>query len=273
VTVSLVPLAAGVYAWLHETAGHGATNSGVVIAEDGLTVIDAGVVPTSTNALALELSSLSPLPIRRLVLSGSHVDLVGGGASFPLAGVYGSMQTSTHLDQPPNPDAWSRLYPEHMREFAELLTRPVTHVVTEPAHLCPASIAIPAPGLQFENLAVQVPAANVVFAGGLACFTTVPLGFEADFGAWIDTLDTMAAWGELFVPAHGPVGGHEELRDLRNYLEACMQAGGSTSRMPDGPWTTWQDQRFTPINIERAAMLATGDPSPPPSMLALLGIG
>jgi glyoxylase-like metal-dependent hydrolase (beta-lactamase superfamily II) len=273
VTASLVPLAAGVYVWLHETLGHRATNSGVVIAEDGLTVIDAGVVPTSTSTLALALSSLSPLPTRRLVLSGSHIDLVGGSASFPLAGVYGSMQTSTHLDQPPNPDAWSRLYPEHTSEFADLLTRPVTHIVSEPAHLCAASIAIPAPGQQFENLAVQVPGANVVFAGGLACFSTVPLGFEADFPAWIETLETMATWGELFVPSHGPVGGHEELRDLRNYLEACMQATGSTSRMPDGPWTTWQDQHFTPINVERAAMLATGDPSPPPSMLALLGIG
>jgi len=245
----------------------------VVIAEDGLTVIDAGMVPTATAALALELSMLASLPIRRLVLSGSHIDLVGGSASFPLAGVYGSTQTSTHLDQAPNPDAWSRLYPEHKMEFGELLTRRVTHIVSEPAHLCPASIAIPAPGLQFENLAVQVPAANVVFAGGLACFTAVPLGFEADFAAWIETLDTMATWGELFVPSHGPVGGREELRDLRNYLEACIYAAGVSSRMPDGPWATWQDQRFTPINIERAAMFAAGDPSPPPSMLALLGMG
>lgn len=272
VAASLVPLAPGVYAWLHDQRGHAHTNSGVIIAEDGLTVIDAGLVPSASHQLAATLAELTPLPIKRLVLSGSHIDLVGGSTSFPLAAVYGSAQTSAHLDQVADPAIWTTLYPQHAVELQSVITRPVTHTVTEAAHLCPASIAVPASGLQFENLAVQIPGATTVFAGGLATFGTVPIGFEADFPAWIATLEAMAEWGEIFVPSHGPLGGREELRQLRDYLDACIEAGGSVAKMATGPWTDWSDQQYTPINVERAAMLASGDPSPPPSLRALLGL-
>ena len=269
---SLVPLAPGVYAWVHDHPSSDGTNSGVVIAEDGLTIVDSGLAPSASAPLANTLAELSPLPIRRLVLTGSHIDLVGGTTSFPLAAVYGSGQTSAHLDQPANPETWARLHPEHARELLEVETRPVTHMVGEPAHLCAASIAIPCTGPQFESLAVQVPAANVVFAGSVASFGVVPLGFEADFVAWIATLELMAGWGELFVPAHGPIGGTEELEVLAEYLQACIDAKGSTARMASGPWDQWYGADRTVINVERAAMLANGDASPPPSLLTLLGL-
>ncbi|MFT7473091.1 MAG: glyoxylase-like metal-dependent hydrolase (beta-lactamase superfamily II) [Verrucomicrobiales bacterium] len=270
VTHELVPLAAGVYAWLAEEPSHSQTNSGAVIASDGLTVIDAGLTPLSAAPFAETLRQLSPLPVRRLVLTGSHIDLVGGSAAFPLAAVYGSSQTSAHLDQPANPGVWSCLHPDYSSEFAELTTRPVTHTVIKAAHLCPASIAVPISGTQFENLAVQVPGADVVFAGALASFGTVPLGFEADFPAWKAALDEVALYGQIFIPAHGPIGGTEEIDVLGHYLQACIDADGELTRLGDGPWSTWTNQSFHPVNVERAAMLGAGDPSPPPSMLTLL---
>lgn len=269
--MSLENLAPGVYAWLHGTHDHSHTNSGVVIASDGLTVFDAGPTPAAAQPLADEIGALTPIPVKRFVCSGSHIDVVGGGTAFPLAGIYGAGQTSDHLDQDPNPDVWSRLHPAH--DFAEVITRPVSHTVAEPAHLCAASIAIPVGGPQFENLIVQVPAANVVFAGSVASFGTVPLGFEADVPVWIETLGQLREWGELFVPAHGPIGGVEELDELSDYLEAVLGANGKPGAMAKGPWDQWNDAHFTPINVERAYMLSQGDPSPPPTMLALLGLG
>ncbi len=268
----LVPLAGGVFAWMANQPDHSNTNSGVVIAADGMTIIDAGLCPATAIPLAETLGELSALPIKRLVVTGSHIDVVGGSSAFPLAAVYGSAQTSDHLDQEPNPQAWQRLHSGFADQFTELVTRPVTHTVAEAAHLCPASIAVPLGGPQFENIAVQVPAANVVFAGMLADFGVTPLGFEADFESWIASLDQLVTFGEIFVPAHGSIGGEEEVVDLRNYLEACIDAAGSASAMAAGPWDEWQNREFTQINIERANMLAKGDPSPPPAMLAMLGL-
>lgn len=268
----LVPLAAGVYAWLAENPDHSHANSGVVIAEDGLTVIDPGVCTSTADLLAGALAQLSALPVKRVLVSGSHIDVVGGSSSFPLAAIYGSPQTSDHLDQDPNPAVWQRLHPEFASELEELRTRPVSHMVADAAHLCPASIAVPLAGPQFENLAVQVPSANVVFTGLLASFGMVPLGFEADFEAWIASIDQLSGFGEIFVPSHGPVGGVEELTDLRNYLEACIAADGLVGAMASGPWNDWSHQQFTAINVERAHLLSKGDPSPPSTMLQLLGL-
>ena len=264
----LVPIAAGVHAWLVDEHSHSATNSGVVISADGLTVIDAGPNPTMTAPFVEAVAALTELPVRRLVFTGSHIDVVGGGAAFPLAAVYGSGQCSHLLDQPADPTVWGRLHPT--LDFTDVATRPVSHTVSEPAHLCPASIAVPIPGPQFESLVVQVPGANVVFAGSVATFGVTPLGYEADFPRWIETLDQLLGWGEIFVPAHGPIGGTEEVIALRNYLEAVIAANGEPGSMADGPWSSWVDPHLTAINIERAYMLQSGDPGPPPSLLSLL---
>ncbi len=269
VTASLIPLAPGVYAWMADGSSHSDTNSGVVIAADGITIVDAGPTPAASAGVAEAVAELTALPVRRLVLSGSHIDVCGGGTAFPLAAVYGTPQTSHHLDQEPNPDVWQRLHPSS--DFTDIVTRPVSHTIAEAAHVCPASIAIPVPGPQFESLVVQVPSAGVVFAGAVAAFGQVPLGYEADFPRWIETLEQMKAWGEIIVPAHGPAGGHEELSTLQDYLQACVDARGDRSRMGSGPWDAWVHAEFTAVNVERAAMLADGDPGPPPSLIAILG--
>lgn len=264
----LVPIATGVYAWLVNDRSNSATNSGVVIADDGVTVVDAGPNPQSTGPLATAIANLTERPVKRLVYSSSHIDTVGGGSAFPLAGVYGSGQCSHHLDQPANPDVWARLHPAH--DFTDVITRPVSHTVAEAAHLCAASIAVPVSGPQFESLIVQVPGSNVVFAGSVLAFGVIPLGYEADFPRWIATLDELMGWGEIFVAAHGPIGGVEDISILRDYLMAVVDAQGVPSAMRSGPWDNWKDQHFTQINIERAHMLSQGDPSPPPSLIALV---
>ena len=63
-----------------------------------------------------------------------------------------------------------------------------------------------------------------------------------------------------------------EVRALQQYLRACVAAAGDPTAVPDGAWTDWADRRFHASNVERAAMLAAGDPSPPPSVLTLMGM-
>ena len=75
---SLTPIAAGVYAWLDDRPGHGHSNAGVVIAADGVTVIDSLTTPGQAEPLAAAIAGLTDSPVRRLVFTGSHIDFVGG---------------------------------------------------------------------------------------------------------------------------------------------------------------------------------------------------
>lgn len=266
----LSEIAPGVLMW--SGAGtHGSPNATVLVDDDGLTVVDALLSPVQAAPLADACAQLGP-PVRRLVVSSSHVEYVGGSSMFPLAAVFGTPQISAHLDQPLNADGCARLFPDHAHEFDELSTRPVSHTVAEPAWVSATGVAVPLAGELAENLAVQIPEQGVVACGALASFGTTPLLFDGHPQQWIESLDVLLGYGSVFIPGHGPPGGAPEIGDLRQYLAACVEAQGDVSRLGSGPWDAWHDRDYDEVNVERAAMLAAGDTSPPPSMLRLLGL-
>lgn len=264
----------GVWAFMHNECRPGASNSGVVQDDDGLTVIDAQMTPALGTELCAALDGFG-LPIRRLALTSSHIPFVGGSSAFTLAAVYGTAQVSAHMDQPANLDSCVALYPDDRDELlaiADTGCRTVTHTVDEAAWLSPSVVAAPLQGELDENLIVQVPEAQVVFAGAMCSFGVTPMAGLGNPAAWADALDTLLGWGEIFVPGHGPIGGREEVETLQQYLRACVEAEGDRSRLTDGPWSQWQGQHYHGVNIDRAAALAAGDLEPPASVYELFGV-
>ena len=213
------------------------------------------------------------LPVRRLVLTSSHLEYAGGTPFFPRPAVYGSAQVSAHLDQPPDVGILRRLYPDQAHELDdELRTRPVTHVVTERTKLTRDIHAVLVRGDLEENLVLAVPRAGVVFGGATCSFGVTPLAFQSDPGAWADSLADIAALGPRLVPGHGPLGGHDDLLAQSAYLYACVDAAGDPSAVPPGPWDQWAARENDEVNVERAALLAAGDDRIPLSMLRRAGL-
>ncbi|MCU1351896.1 MAG: Zn-dependent hydrolase, glyoxylase [Acidimicrobiales bacterium] len=268
----LTALAQGVFAWLQRPSRLGVPNAGVVLDVDGATVIDTLTVASQFDPFGDAVEALG-FPVRRIVLSGDHLDFVGGTVRFKTAAVYGSPSASAHLDQPPNPPVLRALHPDLADEIDdELQTRPVTHIVAEATDLTPATVVVPLDGQSALNLVVVVPDADVLFGGALCCFGVTPLAFDGDPVAWAESLDALADLATTIVPGHGPVGGVDELRAQQAYLQACVDASGDPSRIPSGPWDAWPGREWDAVNVERAAMLAAGDPTPPPSMLRAVGL-
>ena len=269
-SVQLIEVADGILVAQRAADGFGSPNSAAVVEDDGITVVDACTVPAQAREFA-DLLAATGIPIRHLVYTSPHIDHVGGSTAFPLAAVYGTPETSALLDQPPNVATYVRLAPALADDFAGLTTRPVTHTVREAAWITGRVVVAPTHGQTGENLVVQVPDANVVLAGAMATFGVVPPAWAGDPAAWADQLDVILGWGRVVVPGHGEVGGEPEVRALQAYLRA-VAATGSSAAMPEGDWTTWANQRFHPANLERAGLLAVDDPSPPPTILRLMGI-
>ena len=81
-------------------------------------------------------------------------------------------------------------------------------------------------------------------------------------------LDAVADLADVIVPGHGPIGSATEVRELQAYLRHCV-----AGTIPPGPWDAWPERaERDPINIEKAAMLRTGDDGIPPSMLKAIGL-
>lgn len=268
----IVELAPGVHAWLGGDGDPEAPNAGAVIDADGITVIDSLLSPSDAAPFAEALAGFE-LPVRRLVLTGSHIDRTGGSSAFPFAGVYGTPQTSAHLEQPPNVAGYRVLYPRHADQFDDgFTTRRVTHVVDAPVQLTPAIAVLPTGGQSAENLVAVVAGAGVWFGGSMVYDGVTPLAFDGDPARWADELDRLVELGPTVLPGFGPVGGPETVTRVAAYLRACVEADGDAGRIPAGPWDVWAERDRDEVNVERAAMLASGRDEPPPSMLRRLGL-
>jgi glyoxylase-like metal-dependent hydrolase (beta-lactamase superfamily II) len=265
-------LAPGVFAWVQQPSGHGRANAGVILEEDGATVIDTLLTPSQAHRLHGAIDQFN-LPVRRVVFSSSHVEYVGGSSAFWMAARYGRSQTSALLDQPPNIEGYRRLFPDWADEFDDqFTTRPISHTVDTAAWLTPVICAVPTGGQMTENLMVVVPSADVLFAGAMCAFGTTPNAFDGDPGAWADALADVGEMASRIVPGIGPIGGADDVLALQAYLYACVEADGDAAAIPTGPWDDWTDRHLDEINVERAAMLARDDHSVPPSMLRAIGL-
>jgi cyclase len=274
-TNTLSPVGEGVYAWIQPGGESGVSNAGVIIDDDGATIVDTLMVRSQWTPFAAAVAALD-VPVRRIVLTHAHIDHVGGTKAFPHAAVCTSPITSALLDDTMPIDAYKRFMPAFEEEFddlAELGTRPATHEIDAAAQLTPRAEVLPASGHTTGDLVVLVADADVCFAGDLCFFGVTPLAFQGDPAVWADMLDAIAELADTIIPGHGPIGGEREVRDLQAYLRHCVAvAAGDAGQIPPGPWDTWLERDRDAINVERAAILAAGRDEMPPSMLKAIGL-
>lgn len=270
----LEPIAPGVWVWLGtDGAGRPGPNAGVIVEDDGITLVDTLTAPSAARALNNELHRRFGVPVRRVVYTSSHVDSVGGSAVFWMAARYGRPQTSALMEQPVPVDAYRRLVPGRAPDYdAAFNTRPVSHIVDAAAWLTPVVCAVPVQGHQEQNLVVLVPSAGVLMTGTMATIGTTPNAYDGDPETWADSLGDLSEQASVVVPSVGPVGSGNDLTVLQAYLYAVADAGGDSRRIPDGPWDDWTDRDLDEVNVERAARLAAGDDGVPLAMLQRLGM-
>ena len=213
--LSLTELGDGVYAWLQPGGESGVANAGVVVDDDGITVIDTLMVRSQWEPFAAAVAALE-LPVRRALLTHAHIDHCGGTKAFPHAAVYGSQQTSDVLDAAMPIDGYKAFMPAFKEEFddlEELGTRPVTHIVDGPAHLTPRLELLPAEGHTEGDILVLVADTDLCFAGDLCFFGVTPLAFQGNPAVWAEMLDAIADLAGVIVP--GPRPGRRRGRSAR----------------------------------------------------------
>lgn len=205
------------------------SNAGVVIAPEGVVVIDALGSPALAKRLVAEIRQLTDKPIQYVIVTHYHADHVYGLQVFRDLGAKIVAQEKGKL----------YLTSDTAKLRLEVSRKDLAPWVDESTQLQAADVwviddeSVMLSGWQFDlikvgpahtpdDLAVFVPEERVLFAGDLMFQGRIPFVGNADSAGWIKSLDRLMTLSpRAVVPGHGPYSTNpaEDLRFTRNYLQ------------------------------------------------------
>lgn len=275
----------GVWAAIAVSGSHAGSNSGFIVGDDGVLVVDSFEDPAAAKALLKVIHEKTPLPVRYVVNTHYHLDHVAGNGVYQAAGAVLMAQANVR--------AWERT--ENLKFFGDKITpaqRKMVQSYVLPGVLYRHGIDVylghrkvvvrVLPGHTGGDSIVVVPDADVVFTGDLFWDHSLPNLIDANTLAQIHTnavflRDYPSA---TFVPGHGEIGKAADVRAFRGYLVALRQAittaqnkgESGTALQQDvlgqlkGSYGTWNYfDHFAPRNIQQTvAELAGRKPLPEP---------
>lgn len=275
----------GVWAAIAVPGSHAGSNSGFIVGDGGVLVVDSFENPDAAKALLKVIREKTPLPVRYLVNTHYHLDHVAGNGVYQAAGAVIMAQRNVR--------AWERT--DNLKFFGDEITptqRKMVQSYVLPSvlyqhglevHLGNRKVVVRVlPGHTGGDSIVVVPDADVVFTGDLFWDHGLPNLIDANTRAQIQTnavflRDYPTA---TFVPGHGAIGKAADVRAFRDYLVALRQAitaaqdkhESGTALQQDvlgqlkGTYGTWNYfDHFAPLNVAQTLTeLAGKKPLPEP---------
>jgi len=211
-----------------EAAG---VNTGFVIGDDGVLVIDTFASADAARRLLAEIRQLTKLPIRFVINTHYHPDHVAGNGVFVEAGAVvlaqGNVRAWIHTENRRllrdglRSAGRGEITPEQTAMIEAFVAPTVVYDKSVDLYLGSREIRVRSfPGHTGGDSVVLIPDAKIAFCGDLLFRQTMPNLIDASTKPWIDTLDVLAQVQPdyTFVPGHGDIGNARDVTTLRDYL-------------------------------------------------------
>ena len=209
--ITWTQLSANAYAYTAE----GDPNSGVIIGDDGVLIVDTTATPAMAQDLIAKIRSVTDKPIKYVVLSHYHAVRVLGASAYFKEGaeqVIASRGTYEMIVERGEADMKSEIE-RFPRLFAGVETVPgltwPTLVFDKEITLflgkLEVRIAHVGPGHTKGDTIVWLPSQKVLFSGDLVEYDAACYCGDAQLEEWPATLEALRAFGaEKLVPGRGP---------------------------------------------------------------------
>ena len=193
--VSLDQIGSGLYA----CAAEGDPNSGVIVGDDAVMVIDAQPTPAMANELIARVAKVTDKPIKYILLTHHHAVRTLGASAYQGAEILASDTTRGLIAERGKEDMESEI-----GRFPRLFSAPESIPgLTWPTVTFPDQISVwlgrrevrvmhVGRGHTAGDVIAVVPDAGVVFAGDLVEYKTACYCGDAHFADWLATLDHLA---------------------------------------------------------------------------------
>ncbi|HWV51783.1 MBL fold metallo-hydrolase [Pseudorhodoplanes sp.] len=205
--VSFDELGPGLYAYTAE----GDPNSGIIVGDDAVMVIDAQATPAMAQDVIARVAAVTDKPIRYVLLTHYHAVRVLGASSYKNAEIICSDTARAMIAERGQQDMDSEIgrFPRLFRAVETIpgLTWPT---ITFPGQMTvwlgkrEVRIMHIGRGHTAGDVIAVVPDANVVFSGDLVEYRSACYCGDAHFGDWPATLDILAEMkAKALVPGRG----------------------------------------------------------------------
>jgi len=267
----------------------GDPNSGVVIGDDGVLVVDATATPVMARQLIAQIRTVTDKPIRHVVLSHYHAVRVLGASAFSSEGceqIVASQGTYELIRERGQQDMQSEIgrFPRLFQAVESIpgLTSP-TLVFDCRLTLFLGKLEVQilqiGPGHTRGDTIVWLPQSKILFSGDLVEYQAAAYTGDAQLEEWPDTLNKLRALQPAkLVPGRGPAlegadsvrGGIHFTEDFVTTLFACAKesvAKGRTlkeaflytrSRMDERFGKVYIYEHCLPFDVSRAYDEASG---------------
>lgn len=242
--------------------GGNIVNTGFIVTETGVVVIDSGPSRRYGEAMRAAIASVTDRPVIKLLLTHHHPDHVLGNQAFtdvPIAALAG---TTELLREQGNAMAENmyRLVGDWMRG---------TEVVLPTETLVPGTLDIGGRALRLlalrghtgADLAILDERSGVLFAGDILFYQralTTPNSPGLD--VWLEDLDTLEAlpWKRL-VAGHGPVADDDapflQMRDYLGWLDGLLREAANGGADMNEVIQSPIPERFAGISLTRYELI------------------
>lgn len=198
-TMTVKPIAANVY--LVQGGAPGDGNAEFLVGKKGIVLIDAKGTAASGAELLRVIHTVSPLPVRQVILTHSDEDHINGLAALPV-GTPILAQTNAKRE----------MREQVAKDLPELLKHLPTQTIDTQASMRLEGIHLEllhvANAHTSGDLVIYLPESGVVFTGDLLSprfpYPIIHLNKDGSSEGWISTMQRVAALpADTFVPGHG----------------------------------------------------------------------
>ena len=205
--ISFDQIGSGLYAYTAE----GDPNSGIIVGDDAVMVVDAQATPTLANDVTARVAQITDKPIKYILLTNYHAVRVLGASAFKGAEILASDATRGLIAERGKENMESEIarFPRLFRSAETIpgLTWPTT---TFPDQISvwlgrrEVRVIHIGRGHTAGDVIAIVPDAGVVFSGDLVGYKSACYGGDAHFTDWLTTLDHLAELqATALVPGRG----------------------------------------------------------------------
>jgi glyoxylase-like metal-dependent hydrolase (beta-lactamase superfamily II) len=204
-------------------------NAGFIVTPEGTAVVNTMNTPFRARDLLYEIRRVTDLPVRYVIDTDSHADIVLGNEVFVA-------EKSAIIATTPAA--------EEMRDYAADLARRLAQEEgwrlqsrmrgihpTPPTQTFDTEMRLALGGEEIRivrlsgghsagDAVVYLPRQRLVFTGHLFENGFFPRLDSSDVHRWIEILKELESWDvDVYIPARGPAGGKKEVAEFRQFLE------------------------------------------------------